>query len=116
MSITTMADDSEDKELLRRSMRGMLPEEVRLRRKQPIKVDLLMAFYRRNPKPWLQGFDAVKELSRFVDVGQALECVKAPPPGGLSVHLRPVTLNFWLKWESQYAYKITEEEFRAQSC
>jgi len=104
-----------DKELLRRSMRGLLPEEVRLRRKQPIMCDLLTTFYRSSQKAWLQSFEPMDALSRFVEVGRALEHAKAPPPRELPVHLRPISLNFWLKWESQSAYKMSKEECRAQT-
>ncbi len=104
-----------DKELLRRSMRGLLPDEVRLRRKQPIEGDLLTAFYHSSRKSWLESFSPAKDLSRFVDIGRAMEHVKNPPPRVLTVHLRPVCLNFWLKWESQFSYKTPKEEFRAQT-
>jgi asparagine synthase (glutamine-hydrolysing) len=104
-----------DKELLRRSMRGLLPEKVRLRRKQPILCDLLTTFYRNSQKEWLDGFEPIEALSRFVQVERALEYVKNPPPRELPVHLRPISLNFWLKWESQSAYKMPKEEYRAQT-
>jgi hypothetical protein len=104
-----------DKELLRRSMRGLLPEEVRLRRKQPLRSDVLKAFYESSRKPWLENFEPVEELSRYVDVERAKEYLENPPAGELIVHLRPVCLNFWLKWESEYAYKMREEELRVQT-
>jgi asparagine synthase (glutamine-hydrolysing) len=104
-----------DKELLRRSMRGLLPDEVRLRSKQPVTTDLLMAHYRNDPKSWLENFEPVKELRRYVDVERAIEHLKDPVQWGLDVQLRPVCLNYWLKWESQYAYKMPKEECRAQS-
>ncbi|MDE3135182.1 MAG: hypothetical protein KGL59_01290 [Acidobacteriota bacterium] len=103
-----------DKELLRRSMRGMLPDEVRLRRKRPIVTDLLMAFYRTSRKPWLEKFGPVEGLNRYVDVKRAMESAQNPAPWQVAVHLRPISLNYWLQWESQYAYKLPQkEEFRA---
>jgi asparagine synthase (glutamine-hydrolysing) len=105
-----------DKELLRRSMGGMLPDEVRLRRKRPIVTDLLMAFYRSSKKPWLEGFEPVEGLSRYVNVKRAKESAQDPPPWQVAVHLRPISLNYWLQWESQYAYKLPQkEEFRAHT-
>jgi asparagine synthase (glutamine-hydrolysing) len=105
-----------DKELLRHSMRGMLPDEVRLRRKQPIVTDLLMAFYRHSRKPWLERFESVEGLSRYVDVKRAMKAVQNPAPWQVTVHLRPISLNYWLHWESQYAYKLPKkEEFRAHT-
>ena len=104
-----------DKELLRRSMRGLLPDAVRLGRKRPIRSDLMMAFYRSSAKPWLQRFEPMEHLDRFVDVKRAVERAEAPPPWEVFVHLRPICLNCWLNWESKYAYKIPKEECRAQS-
>lgn len=101
-----------DKELLRRSMRGLLPDEVRLRRKQPVPCDLMAAFYQSSRKSWLEDFEPVEGLDRYVDVARAMQFVRNPPPRETMVHLRPLVLNFWLKWESQSAYKIHKEEFR----
>lgn len=104
-----------DKELLRRSMHGLLPDEIRLARKRPIMSNVLMTYYRKSPKPWLQGFEPVEELNQYVDLHRAIEQVSHPAPKELAVHLRPVCLNLWLKWESEYAYKVPKEECRAQS-
>lgn len=104
-----------DKELLRRSMRGLLPDEVRLAKKRPILPDLMTAFYRSSRKTWLNQFEPVQDLSRYVDLELAMKYVQNPPPWELLVHLRPICLNYWLKWESQYAYKFQKEEFRAHT-
>lgn len=103
-----------DKELLRRSMRGLLPDAVRLRRKEPIRCDLLATYYRSSRKPWLEAFQPAKELERFVEGNRAISALRAWQPGELAVHLRPISLNLWLKWESQSAYKFSKEDFRAQ--
>lgn len=99
-----------DKELLRRSMRGMLPNQVRLARKRPILVDLLGAHFRASQKPWLEPFVPEEELSRYVDVEKAVQYGMAPPAWELAVHIRPFALNFWLKWERQYAYKVVTKK------
>lgn len=105
-----------DKELLRQSMRGLLPEQVRLARKRPIVADLLMAFYRTSQKPWLKRFEPVEGLDRYVNVKGAMESAQNPSTWQVTVHLRPISLNYWLQWESQYAYKLLqEEEFRAHT-
>ncbi|HEV2388545.1 MAG TPA: asparagine synthase-related protein [Candidatus Acidoferrales bacterium] len=101
-----------DKELLRRSMRGLLPDEVRLRRKQPIASDLLTAFYQSSRKSWLDDFEPDEALGQYVDFKRAKECIQNPPPWEVMVHLRPMVLNFWLKWQCQSAYKVHKEEFR----
>jgi asparagine synthase (glutamine-hydrolysing) len=105
-----------DKELLRRSMRGILPDPVRLRRKRPVVTDLLMAFFQSSPKPWLDRFQPVAGLERYVDVRRAIDSARNPQPWQVSMHLRPISLNYWLQWESRYAYKLPEEEeFRAHT-
>ncbi|HVB34276.1 MAG TPA: asparagine synthase-related protein [Patescibacteria group bacterium] len=99
-----------DKQLLRHSMRGLLPDEVRLARKRPIVRDLVGAFYRSSRKPWLENFDPVPDLSRYVDWERAIQYVQNPAPWDLVVHLRPICLNYWLKWEHEDAYKVPKEE------
>ena len=103
-----------DKQLLRQSMRGLLPDEVRLRRKRPILSDLLLSHHRSSEKPWLRSLEP--GLSRYVDVERAKKAAQDPPPWQVGVHLRPFCLNCWLKWEAHYLYKLqTKEEFRAHT-
>ncbi len=104
-----------DKELLRRAMRGFLPDEIRLARKRPLERDFLWALYESTPTGWLDGFEPAEELGRFVNVARAVEQVKNPAPGELPVLLLPFHLNYWLKWESQFAYNFRKEECRVQT-
>jgi asparagine synthase (glutamine-hydrolysing) len=99
-----------DKELLRRSMRGLLPNRIRLRRKQPVFADMLLAHFQNSPKIWLEDFDAPKELAQYVDAGRAIESIKTVPTRGLALHLRPINLGYWLKSESKFAYNLRKEE------
>jgi asparagine synthase (glutamine-hydrolysing) len=99
-----------DKELLRRSMRGLLPDEVRLRRKQPVPADHMLAHFRQSKKPWLGNFEAEKGLEKYVDVGLAMEYLQDLREWNLVVHLRPICLNYWLKWESAFAYNLRREK------
>jgi len=101
-----------DKQLLRQSMRGLLPDEVRLRRKRPILSDSLLAHHRSSGKRWLGSVEP--GLSRYVDVERAKKAAQDPPPWQVGVQIRPFCLNWWLKWEAQYPYKWqTKEGFRA---
>jgi asparagine synthase (glutamine-hydrolysing) len=105
-----------DKELLRRAMRGLLPDEIRLASKRPLSDDFLFAHYRHGSRRWLHEFRPETELSRFVNVPRAVELVKRPSAWELAVNLRPFNLNYWLKWESRFAYKLSEEEFRVPTA
>ena len=86
-----------DKTLLRVTMRGMLPEPVRLRPKTPLAGDPLQAHLRRPRGEWVDRFAPTPELSRYVDR-------KAVPPVTGSVcerddswaNLRPLCLSHWL--------------------
>lgn len=105
-----------DKELLRRSMRGLLPEEVRLRRKRHVAADYRSAHYRVSPKPWLRNGDAVAGIERYVDLELARQYLRDPSPCDLIVHLRPICLNYWLQWESRFANTFKEESNRVRAC
>lgn len=104
-----------DKELLRRSMRGFLPDDIRLARKRPLQGDFLLAHFQSAPQRWLEEFRPEDELHRFVNVPRAMECLSNPAPRELTVNLRPFHLNFWLKWESQFAYNLRKEECRVET-
>jgi len=86
-----------DKELLRRAMKRMLPEEVRLRPKVPLGGDPLAAQVRSgiwNPLP-LSEPTATARL--FVDWGQVSNILANSSGDFLSRDLRPLLLNRWLK-------------------
>jgi asparagine synthase (glutamine-hydrolysing) len=86
-----------DKELLRRSVRGILPDAVRLRRKSPLRSDPIVAILQKPESAWVDRFVPVPELRCYV-------CPDRIPPvwrekcSGLAwVNLRPLSLNFWLR-------------------
>jgi len=56
-----------DKELLREAARGILPEAVRLRRKSPLLADPLIALLKRPESAWVDSFEGVPELGRYVE-------------------------------------------------
>jgi asparagine synthase (glutamine-hydrolysing) len=86
-----------NKHLLREAMRGLLPEEVRLRRKTPLHGDPLLAHAKSNGwKPALAN-GSCDRLSMFVNcrLFSATSC----PVTGLSLwsETRPFALDLWLK-------------------
>jgi asparagine synthase (glutamine-hydrolysing) len=99
-----------DKEILRVAMKGLLPEEIRLRPKTPMTVHPFTA--RRADLSRVLGdrFVPVPELARFVlwDGTPALQNETHFLP--LWRGLRPITLNFWLKSRSAFVYNLPNEE------
>jgi len=90
------------KEILRRTVKGLLPEEVRLRPKTPFGgnvMGLQMAGGQWKPLPIPEPND---EILRFVDWPR-LEARLKGAPDSLWANLRPVSLIYWLKmrecWE-----------------
>ncbi len=86
-----------DKELLRRAGRGVLPEEVRLRRKAPLRGDPTVALLGRPESAWVDRFEAVPELERYVQRSRIPAVYQERNAGAAEVNLRPLSLNFWLR-------------------
>ncbi|MCS6806091.1 MAG: asparagine synthase-related protein [Acidobacteriota bacterium] len=88
-----------DKALLRLLGKGRLPECVRLRPKTPLASDPTIALLQREDMQWLNHFEDVPELSKYVDLSKLP--IVAGPCGVDHVHyslnLRPRTLNYWLQ-------------------
>lgn len=89
-----------DKRLLRETGKGRLPECIRLRPKTPLASDPTIALLQREDMQWIDHFDDVPELSQYVDLGKVP--FVAGPQGvdhvhDYSLHLRPRTLNGWLR-------------------
>ncbi len=86
-----------NKELLRESMAGLLPEEVRLRKKTPLLGDPLMLHTQKNGWKATIASDACERLKMFVDC-KMLTATSHPAVGStLWADLRPIALDFWLK-------------------
>jgi asparagine synthase (glutamine-hydrolysing) len=86
-----------DKAVLRRSLRGILPEEVRRRRKTPLGYPTFERL-RRGGCGWVDSFKPVPELPRYVNL-KALPRLSGwgGNPGEADAVLRPLGLNYWLK-------------------
>jgi asparagine synthase (glutamine-hydrolysing) len=86
-----------DKQLLREAARGMLPDAVRLRRKSPMAADPLLALLSKPDAAWVDHFEPDPELGRYV-IRQHIPAVQGTTDSwNASVHLRPLSLNFWLR-------------------
>jgi asparagine synthase (glutamine-hydrolysing) len=86
-----------DKELLREAGRGILPDAVRLRRKSPLPADPLNATLQRPESAWVDRFEPVPELERYVVRNRIPAVLGARDPWTAWINLRPLSLNYWLR-------------------
>ncbi len=86
-----------DKELLREAGRGILPDVVRLRRKSPLLGDPLIALLQKPESAWMDSFEADPELARYVERKLIPKVLGEKDPWTAWTHLRPLSLNFWLR-------------------
>jgi asparagine synthase (glutamine-hydrolysing) len=94
-----------DKELLRQSGRGVLPDSVRLRGKSPLDADPTVALLEKPESAWVDRFEAVPELERYVRRDRIPPVHGEKRPGVTWVNLRPLSLNFWLRGQARIQYK-----------
>jgi len=96
-----------DKQLLRTAMRGVFPDEIRLRRKSPAAGDAVVERMRRSRRCWKDLIAPSPQLANYVDWS------RVPEPSGerddeqLWVNLRAFSLNLWLN--SSYLFRRTPE-------
>jgi asparagine synthase (glutamine-hydrolysing) len=85
-----------DKTILRLAMRGRLPEAVRLRPKTVAAGDPLVAALRRPSARWVDRFEPVPALRRFVRRDRVPAVHGRADAVDVWTHLRPLCLNYWL--------------------
>jgi asparagine synthase (glutamine-hydrolysing) len=89
-----------DKQLLREAGRGILPDAVRLRRKSPLLADPLVALLQQKESAWVDSFEPVPEFGRYVVRERIPRVFGEKDPWTAWIHLRPFSLNFWLRSRS----------------
>lgn len=94
-----------DKELLRRSARSVLPDAVRLRSKSPLNDDPTVALLDKPESVWVDRFEAVPELARYICRDRIPAVHREKRPGVAWVNLRPLSLNYWLHGQTVIQYK-----------
>jgi asparagine synthase (glutamine-hydrolysing) len=87
----------DDKIILRSAMAGLLPEPVRLRPKAPLAGDPVSAALGRESASWVDEFVATPDLAAFVARERIPRLSRAMPGEAVSMHLRPLSLNYWLR-------------------
>jgi asparagine synthase (glutamine-hydrolysing) len=95
-----------DKELLREAARGILPDAVRLRPKSPLLADPLVALLERAESAWVDSYEAVPELSQYVDRNRIPKVLGERDAWTAWIHLRPLSLNSWLRSKEASGIKL----------
>jgi asparagine synthase (glutamine-hydrolysing) len=86
-----------DKQLLREAARGVLPDSVRLRRKSPLLADPLLRLLEMPEAAEASRLDPVPEIGRYLVPSRVPQVVDRKDPWAAWVHLRPLSLNYWLR-------------------
>lgn len=87
-----------DKWILRESMRGLLPERVRVRPKAPLPCDPVKILLSQEASAWIDHFQATEALDHYVIRGE-VPMLTGADQGDLDVdlNLRPLILDSWLR-------------------
>src|SRR5258708_15888067 len=85
------------KELLRQTMRGLLPERIRARPKLPLLGDPLRIHAESGSWSPLGLSEPASTMRMFVDWDQLSPTLVGAQSSDLWSDLRPVSLNYWLK-------------------
>ena len=92
-----------NKELLRESMRDMLPDAVRQRPKSPLPADPVTILLRRADSAWVNHFTPEKILADYVDrdkIPPISDCAGTVSVDGYYRKLLPLAMNHWLKYSA----------------
>jgi asparagine synthase (glutamine-hydrolysing) len=86
-----------EKELLRRAMRGQLPEEVRRRPKQALAGDPLVEMLRDPRARFLERVPMDSRLECYISPGALPSLLGEEDSEAAALKVRPYALNFWLQ-------------------
>jgi asparagine synthase (glutamine-hydrolysing) len=86
-----------DKEILRQASRGILPDAVRRRRKTPLPRDPINAALQRSETAWVDHVKPAPALCSYVEQSRIPQLFGANDTVFSWLHLRPISLNFWLQ-------------------
>jgi asparagine synthase (glutamine-hydrolysing) len=86
-----------DKDLLRVSTQGILPEMVRLRPKTVLAGDPCLELLQYRAAEWIDHFDPTPELTKYVNRETIPRVAGANDPDQYWLNMRPLGLNYWLK-------------------
>jgi asparagine synthase (glutamine-hydrolysing) len=85
------------KEMLRRAMRGVLPEGVRSRPKTPLAGFPYLKHLARQESRWVDRFEACAQSAQYIDRAKVPSACDEPDSDAAWVNLRPLSLDRWLR-------------------
>jgi asparagine synthase (glutamine-hydrolysing) len=85
------------KHLLRKTMQGVLPEQVRLRPKAPLASEPVLELLRQTETQWINDFKPKLELLNYVNRYAIPKVSMNDSFDKIWVNLRPLSLNYWLQ-------------------
>ena len=94
------------KQIIREAMAGVLPPEIIRRRKTPLGGNPIAELLKQPQAAWIDSFQPSPELLHYVDrsrVPRITGLTNIPPHAWM--HLRPLTLNHWLRTQAMLGYK-----------
>jgi asparagine synthase (glutamine-hydrolysing) len=101
-----------DKEIVRRALRGILPDSVRLRRKSPLTQDVVPLLLRR-PDHWWRDVRPAPGIENYVQWQLLPHQTAAESSGAATAYLSAVGLNLWLMAQSAKAGLASRGEMTA---
>jgi asparagine synthase (glutamine-hydrolysing) len=103
-----------DKELLRSAVKGILPDEVRLRRKSPLLQDPIIALLQKPEAAWVDNFTPLPELRQYVQLDRIPKVYRCHDSVQAWTGLKPLSLNFWLQRRNMLPTAIAAESIEPQ--
>ncbi|HEX5734964.1 MAG TPA: asparagine synthase-related protein [Blastocatellia bacterium] len=85
------------KEIVRRAIKGWLPDPVRLRAKTALAGDPYTELIKQPDSDCIDRFSPMAELTRYIDVNAIPQIAQEKDPYKLWLNTRPVSLNYWLR-------------------
>jgi len=108
------------KKLLRVTMRGILPEEVRLRPKVPLAGDPVVEYLRDPRADYLNYLEPAQELTKYVDRDRVPRSIGKNNPDESWINIRPFALNCWLQhnsnWRKENDYQISYNQIEQREA
>jgi len=98
-----------DKEILRQASRGILPDLVRRRRKSPLPGDPINAALQRPETAWVDSVKPAPGLCSYVEQSRIPHLFGIKDTVISWVHLRPISLNFWLQRRQPMDYSFVRK-------